>query len=169
MKNKVIFLLIIMIIMSISFGCATGKDFKKSESDTNDNRISRMRRIIDEISDSEIKLARAVAASDRWWMSIENENPAYYEEIDLGKVIFHLCGSRKKLAEVYNERYPDNPFDLRSNVYMFTDYGKTPPVHVWLVVKVRDGKVILHKWATGHEAIRLLSCFTNTLTNADDY
>ena len=110
-----------------------------------------------------------IEVADKWWISIENENPNYYEEIDLGKVLFHLCGSREKLAEVYNGRYPDTPFDLNSNVYMFVAYGKTPPAHVWLVVKVRDGKVVLHKWAAGHETVRLLSCFTDTLTNADDY
>jgi len=106
---------------------------------------------------------------DKWWMSIENENPQYYEEIDLGKVVFHLCGSREKLAEVYNGRYPDTPFDLHSNVYMFVAHGNTPPAHVWLVAKIRDGKVLLHKWATGHETVRVLSFFTDTLTSADDY
>ncbi len=114
-------------------------------------------------------ILHVIEVADSWWMSIENENPNYYEEIDLGKVVFHLCGSREKLAEVYNGRYPDNPFDLNSNVYMFVAYGKTPPAHVWLVVKVRNGKVILHKWAAGHETVRLLSCFTDTLTNADNY
>ena len=114
-------------------------------------------------------ILHVIEVADSWWMSIENENPNYYEEIDLGKVVFHLCGSREKLAEVYNGKYPDNPFDLNSNVYMFVAYGKTPPAHVWLVVKVRDGKVILHKWAAGHETVRLLSCFTDTLTNADEY
>ena len=114
-------------------------------------------------------IRHVIEVADNWWMSIENENPNYYEEIDLGKVVFHLCGSREKLAEVYNGKYPDNPFDLNSNVYMFVAYGNNRPAHVWLVVKVRNGKVILHKWATGHETIRLLSCFTNTLTDADDY
>ncbi len=114
-------------------------------------------------------ILHVIEVADSWWMSIENENPNYYEEIDLGKVVFHLCGSREKLAEVYNGRYPDTPFDLNSNVYMFVAYGNNRPAHVWLVVKVRNGKVILHKWAAGHETVRLLSCFTDTLTNADNY
>lgn len=111
-----------------------------------------------------------IEISDRWWKSVQNENPHYYRVIDLGSIIFHLCSSRAKLWVEYNKLYPDNPFDLQSNTYMFTTHDPhLSSTHMWLIVKVKNDKVILHKWAIGHELIRLLSCYTNDLLNANDY
>jgi len=123
--------------------------------------------------DSSALLDQAIAAGDLWWTSIRTEDPHYYEEIDLGRVIVHLCGSRATLWAEYNTRYPDQPMDLASTVYMFTCSPKQrfpgAPAHVWMVVKTRSGKILLHKWAAGHELIRVLSCFSNTLLRADQY
>ena len=105
---------------------------------------------------------------DDWWKSFRTENANYYQEVDLDKMIFHLCGSRARLAMEYNERYPETPFNLQSNVYMFTSSGI--PIHVWLIVKIRDGKIILHKHAVGHEIVRVLEFLTNLpLMKANDY
>jgi len=104
----------------------------------------------------------AIETSDSWWRSLDNEDPGFFAEYDLGELIIHLCGSRWKLAEVYNERYPDvEPYTPDTTTYMFTAGGPTPPVHVWLVVKVVGGEVILHKWAAGHELKRVIDWYMN--------
>jgi len=140
-------------ILSISAGCAGTSSKLKAQSST---------------------LKEAITAGDLWWHSIQTEDPHYYQEIDLGRVIVHLCGSRAKLWAEYNVRYPHEPMNIiTSDAYMFTcsPDRRFPgaPAHVWMVVKVRGGKVLLHKWGAGHELVRVLSCFADDLENADRY
>jgi len=83
--------------------------------------------------------------------------------------VVHLAGSRKKLAEVHNNRYPKTPYNPNGNTYMFTGYGGTFPAHMWIVVKKRKGKILLHKWAIGHELIHVLRIFSSALEDAYHY
>lgn len=121
------------------------------------------------VSPKPITTMDAIRTSNGWWMGIKNENPNYYEEIDFLTIVIHLCGSRAKLWVEYNKRYPGTPFDLQSSTYMFTQSGN--PIHIWLVVKVRDSRIVLHKWATGHELIRALTCYARDIEflNAGEY
>lgn len=118
-------------------------------------------------------LRTAIDAADIWWWSIPNEDPAYYQEIHLGNVIIHLCGSTETLKEEHDYRYPDDiPYDP-NGAYMFTCGPKPPsvdlPAHVWLVVKIVNDKVILHKWAIGHELVWVLTLFSDEIQRADQY
>jgi len=115
-------------------------------------------------------IEQVIQTSDNWWRGIRTENPNYYKVIKLCNINIHLCGSRAKLWVEYNKLYPDTPFDLSSNTYMFTSYSpRRNLVEMWLVVKVINGKVILHKWAAGHEFVRLLSIKLDELLIADEY
>jgi len=150
-RTLVVMLVVTIFFVSMSTGCATGPGIGQRD-----------------------LLQEAIQAVDRWWLSVTNEDPHYYNEIDLGKVIVHLCGSRAKLWVEYNVRYPHAPMNLiDSDAYMFTCSPDRrfagAPAHVWMVVKVRGGKVLLHKWAAGHELVRTLSCFDGALENASEY
>ena len=115
------------------------------------------------------KNVKAIDASDAWWQSFDTDEPGYYQRIDLGNVVIHLCGSRKKLAEVHNAMFPQTPYNPEGSTYMFTGFGGVPPAHVWLVVNRQKGRTNFHKWAGGHELVRALSCFQDGLLNADAY
>ena len=111
-----------------------------------------------------------IKTTDNWWMSIRTENPHYYKVIKLCNINIHLCGSRAKLWFEYNKLYPNTPFDLSSNTYMFTLHDpRRNLIEIWLVGKVINDKVILHKWAAGHELVRLLSLFSEHLQEASKY
>lgn len=141
MKKPILTLIILIILCSL--GCITTKTRPPS-------------------------IERVIKAGDEWWFHKKTEDPHFYKEIDLGRAVIHLCGSRARLWVEYNKRYPDTPFDLSSNVYMFTTDGW--PAHIWLIVKIEDGEIILHKWATGHEIVRLLTAITPyNFKNADKY
>lgn len=103
-----------------------------------------------------------ISEAERWWNSIENEEPDYYHEVDLGHVIVHMCGSKDRMEKALGHKmYPGTS--------MFTSYGGKLPAHVWLQVKIVKGEVVMHKWATGHEMIRLLNLFVPNMRNADKY
>ena len=88
-------------------------------------------------------------------------------QLDTGHIIFHLCGSRWKLAQVYNTLYPESPYDPRGLVYMFSAGGSEPPYHIWLVVKIINGKIIVHPWALGHEMIHILKIYLSDINDPD--
>jgi len=117
-------------------------------------------------------LRTAIDAADIWWWSLPNEDPSYYQEISLGAVLVHLCGSSETLKAEYDCRYPDTPYDP-NKAYMFTCGPETPsidsPLHAWLIVKIVDDKVILHKWAIGHELVWILTSFSDEIQRADRY
>jgi len=115
-------------------------------------------------------IEQVIQTSDNWWLSIRTEDPHYYKVVKLCNINIYLCGSRPKLWFEYNKLYPNTPFDLSSNTYMFTSYNPNRNfIEMWLVVKVINNKVILHKWATGHEFVRLLSIQLEDLLIADNY
>jgi hypothetical protein len=117
-------------------------------------------------------LRTAINAADIWWWSTPNEDPAYYQEIHLGIVVIHLCGSTETLKEIYDYRYPDTPYDP-NKAYMFTCGSENPsvdwPIHVWLIVKIVNGKVMLHKWAIGHELVWVLTLLSDEIMRANQY
>lgn len=119
------------------------------------------------------KTFEVIQTVDNWWLSLKNENPNYYEIISISEnLVIHLCGSRAKMFVEFQKSHPDKSLMnlLSSNTFMFTiHYPRLGLIYVWLVVKIRDGKVIFHKWATGHEFIRLLSLYSDNLLNADRY
>lgn len=101
--------------------------------------------------------------ADIWWEKLENKNPNFYREIDIGHAIVHLCGSKEKMEDKLGHK-------IKDPTYMFTSYGGTLPAHIWLRVKINEkGKIVFHKWATGHEFIRLLNILTPDILNAGEY
>jgi len=114
-----------------------------------------------------------IQTCDEWWRGIRNEDANFYQTISINEhFVVHLCGSRARMFAEFNKIHPDRPLTdlLADNTYMFTiHYPKADLVHTWLVVKIVNGKVVFHKWATGHEFIRLLSLHTSNLLKADKY
>ncbi len=120
-----------------------------------------------------VSTKKAIRICDDWWAGIKNENPNFYQVISINKnLVVHLCGSRTKIFVEFHKIHPDQSLInlLTSNTYMFTiHYPRLKITHIWLVVKIVDKKIILHKWATGHEFIRLLSLYSDNFLNADGY
>lgn len=101
--------------------------------------------------------------ADIWWQRIENKNPNFYRKVDVGRVIVHLCGSKEKMEDKLG-------YKIKDLTYMFTSYDGKLPVHIWLIVKIENkGKIVFHKWATGHEFIRLLNILTPDILDPGKY
>ena len=113
---------------------------------------------------SKPKTKHVYQIADIWWSQIKNENPNYYTQIHICNITIHFCGSRQKMEEKFGHK-------VNKNTFMFTSSTSNPnaPINIWLQVKIKNGKVILHKWAVGHELIRLLSLFSDDLEKADKY
>lgn len=101
--------------------------------------------------------------ADIWWKRLPNYDSEFYQEINIGYAIVHLCGSRKII-----ERKSGQP--PQKSTYMFTSFNGEFPAHIWLLIKVTaNGKIVFHKWAVGHEFVRFLDLLSIDILDPGKY
>ena len=98
-----------------------------------------------------------------WWNSLKSEDLNYFKRISLGEVVVYLCGSRVKMKIEFEKKWPDLfPYNM-TEIFAITVPNHIGQIEVWMPVKIIKGKVIIHKWAAGHELARVLWVYNDSV------